>query len=70
MNTQFWRGHYTSTSRANGSWIINGSATGLALADLLVGRVTTLEHGGKNLLLINNWYLGAYARTRGACRTV
>ena len=62
VNTQFWRGHYTSTSRANGSWIINGSVTGLALADLLVGRVTTLEHGGKNLLLINNWYLGAYAQ--------
>ena len=61
-NTQFWRGHYTSTSRANGSWIINGSITGLSLADLLVGRVTTLEHGGKNLLLINNWYLGAYAQ--------
>ena len=61
-NTQFWRGHYTSTSRANGSWIINGSATGLSLADLLVGRVTTLEHGGQNLLLVNNWYLGAYAQ--------
>jgi hypothetical protein len=61
-NTQFWRGHYTSTSRANGSWIINGSATGLGLADLLVGRVTTLEHGGKNLLLINNWYVGMYAQ--------
>ena len=62
VNTQFWRGHYTSTSRANGSWIINGSVTGLALADLLVGRVTSLEHGGKNLLLINNWYMGAYGQ--------
>src|SRR6266545_1807881 len=62
LNTQFWRGHYTSTSRANGSWIINGSATGLGLADLLVGRVTTLEHGGRNFVLVNNWYLGAYAQ--------
>ena len=62
VNTQFWRGHYTSTSRANGSWIVNGSATGLGLADLLVGRITTLEHGGKNLLLINNWYLGMYGQ--------
>ena len=62
LNTQFWRGHYTSTSRANGSWIINGSATGLGLADLLVGRVTTLEHGGRNFVLVNNWYVGAYAQ--------
>jgi hypothetical protein len=62
LNTQFWRGHYTSTSRANGSWIVNGSATGLSLADFLVGRVTTLEHGGRNFVLVNNWYLGAYAQ--------
>ena len=62
INTQFWRGHYTSTSRANGSWIINGQATGLGLADLLVGRVTTLEHGGRNFVLVNNWYFGGYAQ--------
>jgi hypothetical protein len=61
-HVQYWKGDYTSTSRANGSWIINGSATGLGLADLLVGRVTTLEHGGKNLLQIDNWYMGLYAQ--------
>ena len=37
-NVQYLEGDYTSTSRANGNWIINGSATGLGLADLLVGR--------------------------------
>ena len=62
VNTQYWRGNYTSTGRTNGSWIINGSATGLGLADFLVGRVTSLEHGGKNRVLVNNWYLGMYAQ--------
>ena len=65
-NVQYWKGDYTSTSRANGNWIINGSATGLGLADLLVGRVTSLEHGGPNRVLVNNWYSGRMRRTRGA----
>jgi hypothetical protein len=45
-NVQYWKGDYTSSSRANGNWIWDGSATGLGLADLLVGRVTSVEHGG------------------------
>jgi hypothetical protein len=53
-NIQYWRGNYTSTSRANGNWIFDGSATGLGLADLLVGRVTSVEHGGLNRLMVNN----------------
>ena len=61
-NVQFFRGNYTSTSRANGNWIFNGSATGLGLADLLVGRVTSVEHGGPNRVLVNNWHAGLYAQ--------
>ena len=61
-NVQYWKGDYTSTSRANGNWIIDGSATGLGLADLLVGRVTSVEHGGPNRVLVNNWYRGSYAQ--------
>ncbi len=61
-NVQFFRGNYTSTSRANGNWIINGSATGASLADLLVGRVTSVEHGGPNRVLVNNWHAGFYAQ--------
>jgi hypothetical protein len=61
-NVQRWKGDYTSTSRANGNWIFNGSATGLGLADLLVGRVTSVEHGGLGKLPVNSWYLGAYAQ--------
>jgi hypothetical protein len=61
-NLQYFTGDYTSTSRANGNWIINGSATGLGLADLLVGRVTSVEHGGPNKVLVNNWHTGLYAQ--------
>jgi hypothetical protein len=61
-NLQYFKGNYTSTSRANGNWIINGSATGLGLADLLVGRVTSVEHGGPNRVLVNNWHMGLYVQ--------
>ena len=35
---QYWTGDYTSTSRADGNWIFDGSRTGLGLADFLIGR--------------------------------
>ena len=59
---QFWRGDYNSSSRTGGNWIIDGRATGSGLSDLLVGRITSLEHGGPALLLVNNWYMGLYAQ--------
>ena len=43
-NLQYWTGDYTSTSRANGNWIFDGSTTGLGLADFLTGRLTSVEH--------------------------
>ena len=55
-------GHYTSSSRASGTWIVDGSATGLALADLLLGRVTSVEHGRQQDLPVHSWYLGLYAQ--------
>ena len=61
-NLNYFKGDLTSTSRANGNWIFNGSATGLGLADLLVGRVTSVEHGGPNRVLVNNWHMGLYAQ--------
>ena len=61
-NVQYWKGDYTSTSRANGNWIFDGSATGLGLADVLVGRVTSVEHGGLGKLPVNSWFPAAYAQ--------
>jgi outer membrane receptor protein involved in Fe transport len=59
---QYWEGDYNSSSRTGGNWIIDGRATGLGLADLMVGRVTSLEHGGPNILNIEHWYMGLYAQ--------
>jgi len=55
-------GHYQSSSRASGIWLFDGSATGLGLADFMLGRITTVEHGGVQDLPVHSWYLGVYAQ--------
>ena len=61
-STRYWKFDTRSTSRTGGSWTIDGSLTGLALADFLSGRVARLEIGGPSVLDIHNWYLGAYVQ--------
>ena len=57
-----WALNSVGTSRTGGTWTVDGSATGHALADLLTGRVSRLEIGGPNILDISNVYLGAYGQ--------
>ena len=57
-----WALDSVGTSRTGGTWTVDGSATGHALADLLTGRVSRLEIGGPNILDISNVYLGAYGQ--------
>jgi carboxypeptidase family protein/TonB-dependent receptor-like protein len=61
-NLAYWNGHYNSSSRAAGIWIFDGSASGLALADMLLGRVTSVEHGGPQDVPIHSNYLGFYGQ--------
>jgi outer membrane receptor protein involved in Fe transport len=61
-NLAYWNGHYNSSSRAAGIWIFDGSATGLGLADLLLGRVTSVEHGAAQDVPIHSYYFGLYAQ--------
>jgi hypothetical protein len=61
-NVRWWEFNARSTSRTAGSWEIDGSATGHALADFLLGRVAELEVGGPAVVDISNWYLGIYAQ--------
>ena len=61
-NVRYWAGDYTSSSRANGTWRITGSNTGLGLADFLAGRIATVEQGLLNKVLVNNTYMGAYVQ--------
>jgi hypothetical protein len=61
-NVAYWNGHYNSSSRAAGIWIFDGSASGLALADLLLGRVTSVEHGAPQDVPIHSYYVGFYGQ--------
>jgi outer membrane receptor protein involved in Fe transport len=61
-NASYFNGFYQSSSRAAGIWIFDGSATGLGLADLLLGRVTSVEHGAQQNLPVHGWYLGFYGQ--------
>jgi hypothetical protein len=61
-NVRYWAGDYTSSSRTNGSWRITGSGTGLGMADFLAGRITTVEQGNLNRVIVNNTYIGAYVQ--------
>jgi hypothetical protein len=59
---QFWHGDFSSSSRTGGNWIIDGHVTGLSLADFMIGRILSVEHGGPNVLKIVNWYTGWYGQ--------
>jgi hypothetical protein len=61
-NVQYWTGDYTSSSRANGNWIFDGSRAGLGLADFLTGELTSVEHGGLGKLPVDNTYVGFYGQ--------
>jgi hypothetical protein len=53
---------FLTNARVGGTWTVNGQNTGLSLADFLLGRVSTLEHGAGNLLPTAMWYQGVYAQ--------
>ena len=61
-NFAYWNGHYNSSSRAGGIFIFDGSTSGLALADLLLGRVTSVEHGAPQDVPVRSNYLGFYGQ--------
>jgi outer membrane receptor protein involved in Fe transport len=58
----YWQFHFLSHARSGGNWTFSGQATGLGLADFLVGRVGRLEHGGPAILPMEEWYAGLYAQ--------
>jgi outer membrane receptor protein involved in Fe transport len=61
-NVAYFNGFYQSSSRAAGIWIFDGSASGMGLADLLLGRVTSVEHGAVQSLPVHGWYVGFYGQ--------
>jgi hypothetical protein len=49
-------------ARGGGQWNFTGQASGLGLADLLIGRVATLDQSGLAGVGFYQWYDGAYAQ--------
>ena len=49
-------------ANAAGNFAINGSVTGIGLADFLVGQVSTLTHGTPSILHNYQWYNGVYGQ--------
>jgi hypothetical protein len=58
----YWQFNFLSHARSGGNWNFTGQLTGLGLADLLMGRVGRLEHGGPAILPMEQWYTGLYAQ--------
>ena len=61
-NLAYWTFSFQSHARSGGNWTFSGQQTGLGLADLMLGRIGRLEHGGPALLPMDQWYLGLYAQ--------
>ena len=61
-NVAFWRSLQKTWARSSGEFIFNGAATGLGLADFVLGRLATFEQGTVLSVLMNQWYLGLYAQ--------
>ena len=61
-NVAYWRYRLQAHARSGGQWDFTGDLTGLGLADLLMGRVGSLEHSGPAFLPMDQWYLGIYAQ--------
>jgi hypothetical protein len=61
-NMAYWKMDFLTHARSGGDWNINGSATGLGLADFLLGRVARLEHGGPASMPMHMYYVGTYAQ--------
>jgi hypothetical protein len=58
----YWKYAGESHARSGGNWTISGQITGAGLADFLLGRVTTLEHGGPAIIPVDQKYIGFYAQ--------
>jgi hypothetical protein len=58
----YWTSEQYTCARCGGDWTWNGQATGLGMADFLLGQVAVLEHGGPGGLTYDQQYLGVFAQ--------
>jgi hypothetical protein len=60
LNVAYWKVDQQTWARGSGQWTFTGQATGLGMADFLVGRVAVLDHSGLTGITFDQRYLGAY----------
>ena len=61
-NVAYWAMDFLTHARSGGDWNVNGQITGLGLADLMLGRIARLEHGGPAVMPMHMMYLGFYTQ--------
>ena len=60
MNVAYWKVDQQTWARGSGQWDFTGQATGLGMADFLLGRIGVLDHSGLTGITFDQRYLGAY----------
>ena len=60
VSVAYWKVDQQTWARGSGQWTFTGQATGLGMADFLVGRVAVLDHSGLTGITFDQRYLGAY----------
>jgi hypothetical protein len=60
LSVAYWKVDQQTWARGSGQWDFNGQATGLGMADFLLGRVSVLDHSGLTGITFNQRYLGSY----------
>jgi hypothetical protein len=58
----YWRVDQQTWARGSGQWDFTGQATGLGMADFLLGRVSVLDHSGLTGITFNQRYVGGYVQ--------
>jgi hypothetical protein len=57
-----FRVSFRTWARGGGQWNFTGQASGLGLADMLLGRVATIDQSGLSGVDYYQWYTGLYAQ--------
>ena len=60
VSVAYWKVDQQTWARGSGQWTFTGQATGLGMADFLVGRVAVLDHSGLTGITFDQRYLGSY----------
>ena len=62
LSVAYWKVDQQTWARGSGQWTFTGQATGLGMADFLLGRVAVLDHSGLTGITFDQRYLGAYVQ--------